>query len=363
MSSMGKTVVVAGKIMGFVCGLLTAAFLSSPAAAAPMTFFMETSAESRFFTMTQGGVFRIYASGEITEGTTERMLAFVRDQKVEAAKIHFDSPGGSLLEGMKLGRAIRALGFQTTVGVYNPKYVDGANSHSICASACAYAFAGGVSRFLDEYSGALGIHQFYSAVGNVSGESVQQVSGIIVAYLDEMGVDAKAFTLSTRADRDGMIWLNPELALRLRFANNGVAPPVAEIRLAGMRPYLRVEQEHHNVTTRVLFTCMDRRLSIGFGIVTDPETSQFIVAFPKRSYLELDHQEYLQVAGKVGAEANDSVVWLWRDLTAANLATITRASKVDGWVDGSGAVRWGAQLDMPTVREQIVDYGRKCFAG
>lgn len=352
-------------VMRLIFTLLAGVLISAPALAdAPMTFFMETSQESRFYALTRGGVFDIYAAGDITEGTTDKLLAFVRANKLESAKIHFNSPGGSLAEGMRLGRAIRALQFHTTIGIYNPKYIEGANKGAICASACAYAFAGGMSRFLDQYTGQLGVHQFYLPNNAaISSEAVQQVSGLIVAYLDEMGVDAKAFTISTAADRDGMFWLTPDVALRLRFANNGVEPPVAEIKLSGMRPYLRIQQDFHNVTTRVLFNCDRKNLSMLFGIVTNPETSGMIMTFPKRSYLELDNKEFLVIPGATGAEATDSVVWISRNLTPVTVAQLTNAMKVDGWVDGSGAVRWGAQLDIPTVRGKILDYARQCFEG
>lgn len=336
---------------------------TSAAAEEPMTFFMKTDENSRFFVLANGGVFDIYATGKITEGTSDRLLQFVKTNNVEAAKIHFNSPGGSLSEGIKLGRVIRSLNFFTTIGVYNPNYSEGADRLAICASACAYAYAGGISRFLDDTTGRLGVHQFYSP-GNtaVSSEDVQQVSGLIVAYLNEMGVDAKAFTLSTVADRDGMFWLDPETALALNFANNGVGPPTAEIKLAGMRPYLRIQQDFHNVATRVLFNCGPTSLSVAYGIVTSPETSAMIMAFPKQSYLELDGKEFLPLPGATGAEANDSVVWIMRDLSPLQISKLTTAKRLDGWVDGSGAVRWGAPLDLPTIRNKISDFAKQCFA-
>ena len=291
------------KVTGLVCALLAGWCAHAPAHAdTPITFFMETDPQKRWVNkMTGGGVEDIYASGEITEGTTDRLLAFVRQNKVEAGEIHFNSPGGSLAEGMKLGRAIRALQFFTTIGVYSPKYDPDANLKSICASACAYAFAGGTSRFLDAYTGKLGIHQFYFPdSANVSGEAVQKVSGLIVGYLDQMGIDAKAFAISTIADRDGMIWLTHKDALKLRFANNGDEPPIAEIKLASMTPYLRVQQEHYNVTVRVLFDCEDNRLRMKFGIVTDPTSSAMFAENQKRSYLELDNKEFLVIPGATG---------------------------------------------------------------
>ncbi len=354
------------KVKRLICALLIGLFAQSSAQATkPMAFFMETDPQERFSNkVVSGGVEDIYASGEITEGTVEKLLAFVAQYKVEAGEIHFNSPGGSLVEGMKLGRAIRNLKFFTTIGVYSPKYEPNANQGSICASACAYAFAGGTNRFLNEYTGKLGIHQFYAPNNvSVSGETVQQVSGLIVAYLDQMGIDAKAFTISTIADRDGMIWLTPDEAVTLRFANNGNHPPVVEIKLAGMAPYLRVEQEHYNVTIRMLFQCENESkvMRVAFGLVTDSASSAMIAENQKRSYLETDNTEMLVVAGDVGAKANDSVVWIERFLTPKTLVQIIKADNVGGWIDGYGAVRYGGSLEMPTVRDKITDFAKQCY--
>lgn len=352
-------------VMGPVCALIAGVLAHTPAFAdTPMTFFMETDPQARLFKrMSSGGGEDVYASGEIIEGTADRLLEFVRVHKIQAATIHFNSPGGSLDEGMKLGRIIRSLQFLTTIGVYQPEYNPDANPTSICASACAYAFAGGTSRFVTKYTGKLGVHQFYTDSSEaLSGEAVQQVSGLIVAYLDQMGVDAKAFAISTIADRDGMIWLTPDDALKLRFANNGTESPIAEIKMIGMVPYLRVQQEHHNVTARVLFNCENAQLSMAFGIVTDPSSSAMIAENPKRSYLALNNKEVLVLPGASGAKANGSVVWIDRNLTPTLLGQLIKASNVSGWIDGFGALRYGATLEMPMVRGKIADFAKQCFA-
>lgn len=305
---------------------------------------------------------RIYASGDITEGTTEKFLAFVHQHNVEAATVSFNSPGGSLVEGMKLGHAIRALEFSTTVGGFQPKYDPTVNPKTICASACVYAFAGGTGRYIDQYTGRLGVHQFYSNDdAGVSGETAQQVSGLVVAYLDQMGVDAKAFTLSTFANRDGVIWLSPSESLELRFANNGVELPTAEIKLANMTPYLKLEQNKASATIRILFNCYKKQVHFVFGIVTDPTTSGMIGENQKRSYLELDNKEFLAVPGKTGARANQSVVWLERSMTPSTLLQVLEADSVGGWVDGFGAVRYGGTLDMPTVRAKAAEFAKQCY--
>jgi hypothetical protein len=56
----------------------------------------------------------VFADGTITPGTTERFLSFVRGRFFNAS-VYFNSPGGSLVEGIKLGKAIRRLGFSTGV--------------------------------------------------------------------------------------------------------------------------------------------------------------------------------------------------------------------------------------------------------
>lgn len=359
-----ETFVRLRRITAYACMIASGFNLSVAAhAGSPMTFTSETDSQKRWAQkVVGGGVEDIYAEGDITEGTTDRLLAFIQRNQIQAAKIHFNSPGGSLIEGMNLGRAIRSLQFFTTVGVYQIKYDPGADTKSICASACAYAFAGGTSRFLSKYTGKLGIHQFYSeSATGTPGEIVQQISGLIVAYLAEMGVDAKAFTISTIADRNGMIWLTPEEALSLRFANNGSSPPIAEIKLLGMTPYLRVQQDHSDVTTRVLFNCANRQIYMQFGIVTDQESSRMFASNQKRSYLELDNKDFLVAPGRTGAIANGSVVWIARSMTPAALLQFIHATNVGGWIDGFGSVRYGATLEMPTVRAKIAEFAKQCY--
>ena len=141
-----------------------------------------------------------------------------------------------------------------------------------------------------------------------------------------------------------------------------MAPDSCQDKLIDLRPYLRIQQDFHNVTTRVLFNCDANRLSVSFGIITDPETSGMIMSFPKRSYLELDHKEFLVLDAGNGAEAADSAVWITRDLTPQTLLQLANANRIDGWVDGSGAVRWGARLDVPDVRNEITNFAKQCFA-
>jgi hypothetical protein len=327
-----------------------------------MKFWISPDPVTRMSHKLLRGADYIYAEGEISEGTSEQFAAFVQREGIDHARVILNSPGGSLIEGIKLGRVIRALGFDTGIGVYTPDYDPNANSDSICASACAYSFAGGVSRFLDDSSGRLGLHQFYgNSADDVSGELAQQISGLLVTYLDEMGVDAKAFAVSTTVNRDGMVWLSPNDARTLRFANNGSELPTAEIKLSQMQPYLRIQQNHHNVTTRVLFLCYERQMAVQFGIVTEPTTAAMFAENQKRSYFELDNSEFMVVEGRAGANAQESTTWLERELTPKQVEQIVSANRMDAWIDGFGAVRYGAPLDLPTVREKIAEFAQQCY--
>lgn len=144
----------------------------------------------------------LIAEGEITAETPAEFAALDRG---DAAKILFDSPGGNLGAGIRLGRMIREKGYETMIGTrvsfdaqeYPPR-------GGKCLSACAYAFAGGVTRSLND-TAQLGFHQFrLGANSDVSDaqlteaiEGAQAVSAQLISYLVEMGVDARVFSLAS----------------------------------------------------------------------------------------------------------------------------------------------------------------------
>jgi hypothetical protein len=325
-----------------------------------MEFYVDQSRETVLAdNVMRGGVREIFASGEITEGTAVAFWQFVSEMGINDARVTFNSPGGSLYEGLLLGRAIRQLGFSTSIGPREPNN----NSPGQCASACAYAYAGGTARFFPNYSASrLGLHQFYSPDENsISSETAQQISGQLVSYLIEMGINAEAFSLATEAGPDGMIWLDPQQVLALQFATNGKSLPVAEIRLDGMRPYLRIEQVMHDVMTRVLLECSNETLTMHYGIVTTPDLSAMHQAFAARSYLELDYQTAWIVEGSSGVLANGSVLWITRTLKPQDVNRILNTKTLDGWVDGQGAMRFGTTLDILSVQNDVFDYSRRCF--
>lgn len=299
------------------------------------------------------GGLRVFASGEITEQTVETFEKFVSDNQIRSARVYFDSRGGSLAGGVALGRYIRQSGFDTSIG----REGSAGSEPSLCASSCAYAFAGGVNRYYDDTVGRLGVHQFYSKTG-VSESDAQLISGEIIKFLSDMGVDGQAFYVASTARPDDIVWLSKSKAEELGFSNDGVELTTAEIKLVEMdKPYLRLEQVRAQGHSRVIMFCGGGRVGMMAGVVTDPQQSEHHASINKKSYIELDGSEMLSQAG--GAIAQGSVVWLRRELDTSAVSRLRQASHLEIWTEG-GDFRWGGMMDLRPVQTKIHAFLDKC---
>lgn len=297
------------------------------------------------------GQFQVYAVGDVEQEDAERLRVFARENGIDWARVHFDSPGGSVLGGLELGEAIRALKFDTAVG--SASQSTGEQGTAICASAAAYAFAGGINRFFEGDEGLLGIHRFYSDQA-LSPDTSQIISGMIVSYLRRMGIDPTLFSLACEADANGMFWLSAADAQHLGFANNGTHPTTSEIKLMGGKPYLKLEQKHYNVTSRVLLFGKGGQFEMMAGIVTSQQAaSEHSGAL--RSYLEIDGDRALCVEGG-GVSADDCTVWLERSLDHETVLRISEAKVLEIWTENGGPFRWGTTMDMMPVRQELIGF-------
>ena len=168
--------------------------------------------------------------GEIIPGDSERLERYfdqlnglVETQlklKVRIGKLHFDSPGGDLVESIKIGHLIRRNLLSTQV-TYD----------SSCSSACVIAYLGGVFRVP---VGPMGIHSFYSRefIGpgdyEKASENYNAMASKLEAYLKEMRVPARFL--------DEMKMVPPNTLKILDFAEIealgviGIDPVYAQIR-------------------------------------------------------------------------------------------------------------------------------------
>jgi hypothetical protein len=163
----------------------------------------------------------LYLDGPIESGADRRLADFIEQQHIGRAAVYFNSPGGSLLAGMAVGRVLRGRGFTTDVGrrTADPRRP----STGVCYSACPFAYAGGVLRSLRAGS-VLGVHRAHNRLPVPDEETFERrVEADATAYLRAMGVDPGLVALM-RESPPGEIRLLGAAELRaLGLVNQGPA--------------------------------------------------------------------------------------------------------------------------------------------
>jgi hypothetical protein len=166
-----------------------------------------------------GTAWTIFGDGVIDEGTTDRLQIFLTSHKVPySSSINLNSDGGSLAEGIKLGRLIRQSQLFTYVGRSGDKIYDIKSGE--CYSACALAFLGGVFRF--NHKGSLyGVHRFYSSptTETITSDNAQIISAAIIEYIQTMGVNPSLFTFMTQAGSNEIKLLSDKEQLHLNVVD------------------------------------------------------------------------------------------------------------------------------------------------
>lgn len=299
-----------------------------------------------------GGRIRIFAVGTIEADDASKFRSFVAHHKIDSAKVCFDSPGGSLGDGLLIGEAIREFGFDTEVSSASSRHDDG--QRAICASASAYAFSGGHFRYFDEKVGRLGLHQFAPTNGSIiSHDMTQRVSAQVLDYLTRMGVDASAFVLACKTNSDAMAWLSSSEALSIGLSNNGTLPATAEIKVNQGAFYLKLEQVTDKVTGRILVHKFGKKVNIAVGIVTTPERSKEIFEQACSSYLEFGSAEIQRSQMPSGVFCEQSTLWVCRDLVEQEVVIFRNSNILGAWTENGGPMRWGAYIDALNLKYQI----------
>ncbi len=247
------------RLFTWTIACLAALFAASAAAAAPMTFKLAsnrgTCADCRW----------IAADGEIVETTPSRLAKFLKTApQAEGLMVRFNSDGGDLTASIELGRLIRERGLNTGVSrtVFEPRTakdrLTARWSKGACASACTYAFLGGVERRIDEGS-RLGVHQFYSdaprgrgGAGRGSFAVAQTAINDLGVYMADMGVAGGLILAAASTSPVNMHWLNREELETYHAVTDVRAPAEAAWSFAQAREGLylvsRQQQKNGSVT-------------------------------------------------------------------------------------------------------------------
>ena len=145
----------------------------------------------------------VRVDGDLALEDGEKFAATVRP--LQGAVILLNSPGGSLMAGLRIGEIVRSRNFSTVV-----------LDDDLCASACAIAWLGGRRRYLAPKA-RLGFHAAYSNDGG--GAAVSGAGNALVgAYLDRLGLSDETIFELTEAGPAGMLWLDVPTANQLGIA-------------------------------------------------------------------------------------------------------------------------------------------------
>jgi hypothetical protein len=156
----------------------------------------------------------VSAVGAITKDTPSDFATFTRDREVTGATLVLDSSGGSVLGTLSLGRSVRRLGLNTTVGKIGKIAAGGSDAgratiapRADCESMCAYLLLAGKQRSVPAEAQVL-VHEIWlgdrredATAASYSAEDivvVQRDIGRLAQYTVEMGGSIDLLEISLR---------------------------------------------------------------------------------------------------------------------------------------------------------------------
>jgi hypothetical protein len=204
-----------------IAGLLLALAAPGPATATDFPTSLQVVAVAPGYAARPPGDERwlIYLDGPIDPGATSRIVNLVLQQKIARAVVYLNSPGGSLVTAMQVGRVLREHGFETRVGA---RTLDAARpGPGTCYSACPFVLAGGVSRGLEPGS-TIGVHRAENRVRLLDESHFQSVvEAQAVDYLAGMGVGAELAVMMASIPHHQIRELTVDEARRLKLISEG----------------------------------------------------------------------------------------------------------------------------------------------
>lgn len=329
------------------------------AASSPMTFQV---VEQR--TTDAGLTASIYATGEIVDGTTRQFEELVASRRIDQAMVSFDSAGGLVVESVQLGQSIRRLGFGTSV--QRAVTLGGVTGRAQCASACVYAYVGGVARYLDDGAGRLGVHQYYGSTTKTPESAkddlkvAQLMGSVIVAHLTQMGVSSALYVAAAMTDSGDMLWLGRKDAEAFDLVNNGELAPKAEIRLTDDgHPYLVISQIADRGRTTIAISCEGRAVTLTGAATGDGEALQRVRSQAIRSQFEINGATLETMGGGDVGDFGGKGIETTGRIDATALGRMDKAGTLGFSIDDLSG-KWRRQIDVHALRDKIAYYTRTC---
>jgi hypothetical protein len=269
----------------------------------------------------------VFLDGVIDSEAPKRLEKYLEQNHIpDRSVVYLNSPGGSLIAGIQLGRLFRKYGLSTDVGRKSP-----ASSKRFdivaggCYSACSYAYLGGQFRYLNKES-RYGVHQFRSTGAEPASEgSTQVASAVIVEYVRSMGVDTDLFGLSVSAGPDGMFEIDKPTLERMNVVNNGRTRPVWSIESADGKLYLKGERTSEESGINKFIILCDSQRTVLLAIFDALRRESEVMKMPAHSLL-IDDQVYPISA--ISKEVKNGLFNVTYNLSAQEISALRRAASV-----------------------------------
>lgn len=216
---------------------------------------MQISSSYREATQFMPASLTVKLSGEIVHGDAAALKAELlryKGRPINDISFEFDSPGGALMEGIRIGQVIAARPESTSSRIAG-------DSSPICASACVYAYLGADFRFI-ENGARLGVHQFYNENELTGSDALamgQELTSIILTYLQSRGVDSDFLADIVAARGDSMVWVDHQRLADLGVVSQGVRGQSVEYVNYEGEISLRVEQDAFVGQNKIIIGCGD----------------------------------------------------------------------------------------------------------
>lgn len=208
-----------------------------------------TSADAADMKISDDPQYNIILEGTIVKGDYDKLRNLIEEICPEnswstlcSSDIYLASPGGSVIEAIKIGRLIRKLRLEVKIpGDASPDLrqritaalkLQSPQTNYMCASACFFVAVGAIERNASIGNAILGIHRPYMTdvdLKNLGSDQViastRQLRGIVETYLKEMGVPARYADLMFSIPKDQVRWIT-KAEYRADF--DGVVPELRE---------------------------------------------------------------------------------------------------------------------------------------
>jgi hypothetical protein len=168
---------------------------------------------------------KLMATGTITPGISKAFAAEIDKRGDYIKTVVLNSPGGSIVDAIAMGRLIREKKFSTEV-----------EAGKYCASSCPLIFAGGIERRAGDRA-VIGVHQVAAVASAANGpprdemSMTQDVSARCQRYLGEMGINLQVWIHAMETPHDKLFVFKPDELKALNLATTiPVVAPAPSVR-------------------------------------------------------------------------------------------------------------------------------------